>query len=214
MADNYLEKKFEEYQSAKNNSKTIIKKVNSISLNSLFFKNRSYRGYDSNYIVTKNQLREIISVNTKIPSAKNQQVLRFKPILSDNAAKITFNIKLGAALPELHLPFKGTEPNAYIIICSTIQENKWVDIDLGISVQSMLLKATEIGLNGICIGAFNKNVLIKSFNLSYEPLLVIAIGKGLEHIQLLNINADDNKNYFRENGIHYVPKLKIDNIII
>jgi Nitroreductase family. len=112
------------------------------------------------------------------------------------------------------LPFKGTEPNAYIIVCSTVPENKWVDIDLGISSQSMLLKAVEIGLNGICIGAFNKNEIVKQFNLKLEPILIIAIGKGLEKIQILPISQEDNINYFRENGIHYVPKIKIDNLII
>lgn len=212
MADNYLEKKFEEYQE----KKLVKHKINKshIALDSLLLKNRSYRGYDKSYIVKREELIEIVKVNNKIPSARNQQVLRFKLALGEDADFITKNIKLGGALPELHLPFKGTEPNAYIIVCSTVPENKWVDIDLGISSQSMLLKAVEIGLNGICIGAFNKNEIVKQFNLKLEPILIIAIGKGLEKIQILPISQEDNINYFRENGIHYVPKIKIDNLII
>ena len=37
---------------------------------------------------------------------------------------------------------------SFIVVCSTVPEDRWVDIDLGIAVQSMLLRAVEIGLNG------------------------------------------------------------------
>lgn len=90
------------------------------------------------------------------PLGAEQQVLRFRPVLADEAPKVLPHIRLGGALPELHLPLPGTEPNAFIIICSTVAEDRYVDIDLGISAQSMLLQAVEIGLNGICIGAFDK----------------------------------------------------------
>ncbi|MDJ1645466.1 nitroreductase family protein, partial [Streptomyces pakalii] len=73
-------------------------------------------------------------------------------MLADEAHKVLPHIRLGGALPALRLPFPGTEPNAFIIICSTVEENRYVDMDLGISAQSMLLQAAEIGLNGICIG--------------------------------------------------------------
>ena len=138
-------------------------------------KNRSHRGYDASFIVREDQLRRIIEVNTKIPSARNQQVLRFRPVLSDEAPNVLKHIHLGGALPELHLPFPGTEPNAFIIICSTVEENRYVDIDLGISAQSMLLQAAEIGLNGICIGAFGKEQIKQEFRLKLEPLLILAI---------------------------------------
>jgi nitroreductase len=177
-------------------------------------RNRSHRGYDSSFIVRDDQLRRIIEVNTKIPSARNQQVLRFRAVNHTEAAKVLSNIALGGALPELHLPFPGTEPNAFIIICSTVEESKYVSVDLGISAQSMLLQAAEIGLNGICIGAFNKNKIIEAFDLKYEPLLILAIGKGIEKIRLVEIAPEDSHTYYRKDGIHYVPKLKLDDLII
>ena len=124
------------------------------------------------------------------------------------------HIKLGGALPELHLPIKGTEPQAFIIVCSTIEENKWVDIDLGMSAQSMLLKATEMGLNGICIGAFNAQAITEAFTLPYPPLLIVAIGKGAEQIQLKEISEEESHTYYRTEGVHYVPKVKIDDLIL
>ena len=109
MADNYLEKKFEQYQENKGNVQKKV--VNNLSLNSLLLKNRSYRGYDSSYIVSKEELLKIADVATKVPSAKNQQALRFKLVTSEQADKVLKNIKWGGALPELNLPFPGTEPN-------------------------------------------------------------------------------------------------------
>ena len=54
-----------------------------VTLSRLLLKNRSHRGYDPRFIVREDQLRRIIGVNTRIPSARNQQVLRFRPVLAD-----------------------------------------------------------------------------------------------------------------------------------
>ena len=118
MADNYLEKKFEEFHAGKTGTAKHKTKVNNPSLNSLLLKNRSYRGYDSSYIVSKEDLLKIVEVYTKIPSAKNQQPLRFRLITSEDAPRLQKYTRWAGALPELNLPFPGTEPNAFIIICS------------------------------------------------------------------------------------------------
>ena len=77
-----------------------------------------------------------MNVNTRIPSARNQQCLRFRLVTAEESDKVLPHIRLGGALPELHLPLKGTEPQSFIIVCSTISEDRWVYIDLGISAQS------------------------------------------------------------------------------
>ena len=89
-----------------------------------------------------------------------------------------------------------------------------VDIDLGISAQSMLLKAVEMNLNGIIIGAFNKQKISELFQLPYEPLLILAIGKGNELIRLTPISEGESKAYYRKNGIHFVPKIKLKDLIV
>ena len=210
MADNYLEKKMEEYRSRS----VAPKRSSAVSLNRLLLLNRTHRGYDQRKVVTTEELRRIVSVNTRIPSARNQQCLRFRMVTAEEAHLVLPHIKLGGALPELHLPIEGTEPQAFIIVCSTIEENKWVDIDLGISAQSMLLKATEMGLNGICIGAFNAQAIAEAFALPYTPLLLIAIGKGAEEIHLTEISAEENHTYYRKEEIHYVPKVKLDDLVM
>jgi len=209
MADGYLEKRMDEFNSGAK------KTVKHVSLDTLFEKNRSYRGYKTDYIVRQDMLKRIVNVNTKIASGKNQQALRFKLVTKgEDADFINENIKLGGMLPELHLPYKGTEPEAFIIVCGTIPENKILDIDLGISLQSMALKATEMGLNALIICAFNKTNITEHFQLQYEPLAILAVGKGAENIKLKTISPDESKAYFRENDVHYVPKLKLEDIIL
>ena len=210
MADGYIEKKMEDFKS---NSRKV--NVKHHSLDALMEKNRSYRGYDKNYVVKKEMLERIVNVNTKIASAKNQQVLRFRLVTKgEDADFILENIKLGGMLPELHLPFPGPEPESFIIVCSTVPETKFVDIDLGISLQSMSLKATEMGLNGIVICAFNKAKITEHFDLPFEPLAILAIGKGSEEIKLVKTGKDASRAYYREDGVHYVPKVILQDIMI
>lgn len=208
MADNYLEKRMEDYRSQAPRAKRVA------TLNKLLRRNRSYRGYDTSFEVRADQLRRIIETATLCPSARNQQVLRFRPVLRNESDKVLKHIRLGGALPELHLPFPGTEPQAFIVICSTVEESKYVDIDLGIVAQTMLLQATELGLGGICIGAFYHAEIKEALNLPYEPVLVIAFGRPSEHIELVECSEGDSLTYYRKDGIHYVPKIRVDDLII
>lgn len=212
MADNYLEKKMEDLKAAG----TSTKSRSHLSLDKLLTRNRSYRGYDNSYIVRPDQLRRIISVATKIPSARNSQLLRFRPVTHEEAAKVSPYIRLGGALKDMKLPFEGTEPRAFVVVCAaTDAPDHYVYIDLGIAAQSMLLQAVEIGLGGICIGAFDKAAVKESLALPYEPLLVVAIGKPNEKIELVEIHEGENKNYWRnEEGVHFVPKIVLDELIL
>ena len=212
MADNFLEKRYEEVFGS---GKKVVKKVGGVSLDSLLLRNRSHRGYSQGQPVTMEQLLAIAGVNDKIPSARNQQVLRFRLVTADTGGReVLKHIKLGGALPELHLPFPGTGPEAFIVICTTVPESKYVDIDLGISLQSMLLKAVEIGLNGIAIGAFDKEAVKELLGLPLEPALLVAIGKGVEKIQLTRIAPYESHSYYRKDGIHYVPKIHLDDLLV
>ena len=211
MADNYLDKKLEEHNARKGTAAHTRRQTN---LHTLLTRNRSCRGYDVSFIVRDDQLRSIIEVNTLTPSARNGQVLRFRPVNHTEAAKLLPHIKLGSALRELHLPLPGTEPNAFIVICTAADDNKFVYVDLGISAQSMLLRATEMGLAGICIGAFDKEAVKKELSLNLEPLMIIAIGRSCEEIRLVEIKEGESQTYYRKDGIHYVPKLRAEDIII
>lgn len=210
MADNYLEKKMEDYK-----AKPAATTKSRPSLAKLLRKNRSHRGYDPQFVVREDQMRRLLEVSRLVPSARNLQALRFRPVLHDEAHKVLPYIRLGGALPHLKLPYEGTQPEAFIVVCSAVEPDHYVWIDLGITAQSILLQAAEIGLNGIMIGAFDKGAVRAALQLPSDPLLVIALGKGIEHIELVDIRADEPHTYYRdEAGVHYVPKVCLEDLIL
>lgn len=209
MADNYLERRQQELQ-----QKRPVIKRSAPSLDSLLKKNRSYRGFDQRHEVSEDELKQIVAVTTLVASGMNRQRLRYRLVTKPDAGKVLPHITLGAALPEEHLPHPGSEPQAFIVVCATEKENKVIDIDLGIAAQSMLLKAVEMGLGGIFILNFRAAAVQQALNLPSEPIAIIAIGKPAEKIFLVPVHTGSDLNYYRKDGIHYVPKLKADDLII
>lgn len=209
MADNYIENKMAALQQ----QRPVVRRTNP-SLESLLKRNRSYRGYDPRRTVTRKELETIVGATTLIPSGMNRQTLRYRLVTAEEAGQVLPLITLGAALPEEHLPKPGSEPQAFIIACSTAPESRVVDIDLGIAAQTMLLKATEMGLNGIFILNCQPVRLQEALGLPYRPLAVIAIGKGAENIYLKPVTAGEELTYYRKDGVHFVPKLQVEDLIL
>ena len=242
MADNYLEKKFEDLS---RRAPRVVHRGGP-SLDTLMLRNRSVRGFDPDKAVTMEELRQIIEVNTRIASSKNQQALRFRPVTAGKDADlVNANIKMGALFrvqrarmaekagislgnpapyancPDV--PFPGTEPQAFILVYGTHAEDPSLLIDLGISLQSMSLKAVELGLNCLMIRAFNREAIASLGGAELVPLAVLAVGKSAEKIFLLPTdgkaanpaNPDGHPlEYFRSDGVHYVPKLRLEDILV
>lgn len=211
MADNYLEKREEELRSAGR----VVLRRNTPSLDTLLLKNRSHRAFDTSYQVAMRQLETIVSVNTRIPSGKNAQTFRFKLLdAASGGADFCRFLRFGAYLPELHLPVPGTEPQAFIVVCCTEPETPRIDIDLGISLQSMALKAVEIGLNALIVRAFSHQEVKDALGLPFEPVAVLAVGKGLDKIELVEVPAGSDLRYYRKEGVHYVPKIRLGDLLL
>ena len=212
MADNYLEKRYEAVFGKGAGTKAAAQRP---SLDRLLSSNRSYRIYDKSYKVDLRQLKAMIAVNPKLGSAMNRQALRFHPVTAGpEAEKILSLIKMGAAVPEMKLPPEGREPEAFIVVCSTLPETAVIDIDLGISAQSMLLKAAEMGLGGIFIRNFNAKAIREALGLTLQPLAVLAVGKPDEKIELVPAAPGDDLAYYFRDGVHYVPKLSAEDLTI
>ena len=212
MADNFLEKRYEEVFGKDAGRKHAPQRP---SLDTLLLHNRSYRGFDRDYVVHRRQLDAMIAVNTKVASSVNMQRLRFRPVVQGpEADAVNKYIRMGRGLPHLQLPFPGREPEAFIVVCSIAAENPGIDIDLGISVQSMLLKAVEMGLGGLIIRNFDREPIREELALPYEPICVIAVGKPAERIELVPVHEGDKLTYYRRDGVHYVPKLTPEDLTL
>ncbi len=208
MADNYLEKRAAEVAQAR------PKVVRSHpSLESLLKRNRSFRGYDASRPVSREELLQLLEVVPWVGSGNNAQPLRFRLVTGEESALVHPLVKLGAALPEEHLPHPGEEPSAYIVVCSAAS-GRAVDIDLGIAAQSILLRAVERGLGGIFILNFQADALREALSLPLPPLAVLGIGKPLERIFLIPARPGDSLAYYRKDGTHFVPKLSAKDLLV
>lgn len=208
MADNYLEKRAQELAERR---PRVVR--NHPSLESLLKRNRSYRGFDAARPVTEADLLKMLEVVPFVGSGMNAQPLRFKFVTGPATAQVHPLVHLGGALPKEHLPHPGEEPQAYIVVCSEAS-GRVVDIDLGIAAQSILLKATEMGLGGIFILNFQPAALREALALPLEPLAVIGLGKPLERIFLVPVSAGDSLDYYRKDGAHFVPKLQVKDLLL
>lgn len=213
MADNYLEKRYEEVFGS--GARKVTVKHSTTSLNTLLVKNRSIRRYRQDFTVTEEQLRTIVEVNVKLGSAMNRQALRFRIVSDDAEGEVN-------ALRDILFrePARSESARAYIIVYSTIPEERYIDIDLGISLQSMALKAAELGLNCLIKGNIDKEGLSSLFGTGdgLEPVAVLCVGKAAESVFLKPVPAGssdepDLKPYTKE-GVHYVPKLQMDTILL
>ena len=190
-------------------------------LKELVTKNRSYRGYDPSRKVTEEELRSLVELTRAVPSGGNLQPLCYRLVTDpEEAAKVCANVRFGAALPELHLPFPGTEPGAFILICVNTALGKnpaACGIDVGIAAQTMLLAAVEMGLGGLMIGNFKRAETAQLLDLPQhaEPMLLLAIGKPAETIVLEDAVPGKRIDYYRdEKGVHHVPKRPLKDILL
>lgn len=213
MADNYLEKRYEEVFGKGSGARSLTPVR--ASLDKLLHMNRSFRGYDKSHVVHRRQMDAIVAVNPLLASGGNAQSLRFHIVTKgDESATVLKHIRMGAALPELKLPFPGTEPEAFVVVCSTCEETPVLDIDLGISLQSMLLKSVDLGLGGLIIRNFDREAIRDALGLPFQVVAVLAIGKPAEKVELVTVHKGDKLNYYREDGVHKVPKLAVEDLLV
>lgn len=182
---------------------------------------RSHRGFRQDRKVTRQELEHLVECARFTPAARNDQVLKYylaeKP---ETVAAIQPLTKWAGALAELHLPRKGAEPVAYIVICldgSLAKNPAPYQRDVGIVAQTMLLAAAEMGLNGCMIGSFAAGELREKLGLpeAIKPQLLLALGEGTDRIVMTDVGEDGSTTYYRDaEDIHYVPKRTLEQLIL
>jgi nitroreductase len=179
-------------------------------LRDLVQSNRSYRRFDHSVPVSMHTLEELVELARLCPSAANRQPLRF--ILSTAAADneaIFACLKWAAYLSDWNGPAPTERPSAYIVMVNTAKEWEFARFDLGIMAQTMLLGAVEKGLGGCMIGALDREKLRAHFSLEpqMDISLVLALGKPVEEVRIVDVPEDGSIRYYRDDaGVHYVPK--------
>ena len=184
-------------------------------------KARSVRGFREDRPVTDEELRYLVECARYTPSARNAQVLKYALVNTpEMLQKVQPLTKWAGALKELNLPYPGTCPQAFIVICQDYRLNDSPTAfqkDVGIAAQTMLLAANELGLGGCMIASFSAGELKMVLGLEdfLKPQLVLALGAPMEDIRITDVGPDGNTTYYRdEKGTHYVPKRTLEELIL
>lgn len=164
MADNYLEKRYEElFGSGRSSGHPAVPAKP--SLDQLLTRKRRQFEFDTEYKVHRLQMDAIAGVNGKLEPG----LFEFHPLTAGAGTD-----PLGRILPEAeHLP------GSFIVVSHAGAETPGTLIALGMSVQTMLLKAVELGLEGLVIRDFDRDAVRDILHLDSDPVAILAIGKAL-----------------------------------
>lgn len=184
-------------------------------------KNRSYRGYDESRRIEKSELLDMVDCARLAASSVNIQPFRYYLAWEkEEVDRIQALTAWARNLPDMKLPHDGMCPTGFIIICQDTNISDSLarfQKDVGIAAQTILLAATEMGLGGCMIGNFKAGQVKEALNLSENlaPQLIVAVGKPAEKIVIEEIDEGAPTAYYRdENDVHYVPKRKLEDIVI
>ena len=189
-------------------------------LKDLLIASRSYRSFDESVKITPEQLADWVDHARYAPSSINLQMLKFVAVTSEAlCARLLSFTRWAGKITDMKLPPVGHAPVAYVVICADRNVSATVekfDKDVGICAQTIMLAACECGFGGCMIGSFSPSEFTEALGLGENlvPRLVLALGKPDETVNLVGEAEDGSVTYYREGGIHYVQKRKLENILI
>ncbi|WP_319558809.1 nitroreductase family protein [Marispirochaeta sp.] len=189
-----------------------------MKLTQLVRTNRSYRRFNETEPVPETLMTEMVDLGRICPSGANRQPLKYM-VISDPAAKekIFPLLSWAAYLQEWKGPAKGERPTGYIIILGDSEISKDPSVDLGISAQTMLLRAAEEGYGGCMIASVKKESLRQVLEIpdDLDVLLVIALGKPAEEVILEEKSPEGTIQYYRDSkDRHHVPKRPLKEVLL
>jgi nitroreductase len=189
-------------------------------LKDLLIASRSYRSFDESVKITNEQLADWVDCVRYAPSSINLQMLKFVAVTDETlCARLLANTRWAGKITDMKLPPDGHAPVAYVVICADtniVPSPERFDKDVGICAQTVMLAACESGFGGCMIGSFSPDAVKEILELGEHlvPRLVLALGKPDERVELVGEAEDGSVTYYREGGVHYVQKRKLENILI
>ncbi len=149
---------------------------------------RSVRAYRDKP-VEKEKIQKLLEAARLAPSAKNRQEWRFIVVTDKRTRELLVDACKGQK-------FVGEAP-LIIVGLADPSVSRWYKVDLGISMEHIVLEATELGLGTCWIGAFYEDKVKEILN----------IPENKEVVALLTVG------YPREEGSRLTGRKKLEEIV-
>ena len=191
------------------------------NINQLAFIGRSVRTFDQTRKIGRETLEYLVDTARVSPSAANRQPLKYKIVNEESeVASLLPLTKWAGFFKDIKLPPEGHGPVAFIMIChdkSVCEAGLYSTVDVGIAAEAINLASRERDIASCMIGAFDKDAAAELFMLprTCDPVLLIALGYPEEFPIICSVGEDGDTKYFRDDaGLHFVPKRKLEDILL
>lgn len=191
-------------------------------LRGMMLRNRSYRRFDSSVAVGEDTLCRLVGLARLCASGRNLQPLRYRLVTDAGERDALFPaLKWAGYLADWAGPAEDERPAAYLVQCLDTQLTTSLLCDDGLQLEAITLGATALGLGCCIIKSFNAAAVSAALGLDrrYTVQYVVALGVPAEKVVIEPMRADGNYGadcrYWRDaEGVHHVPKLAADELII
>ncbi len=178
---------------------------------------RSFRRFTRD-AVPEDVLRSCLENARVSSSSSNAQSLRYICVRTSEAvAAMQPLVKWAAALPpEVGVPKAGEQPTAFIVIVRKADSTPYVDMDVGIAADTIVMTAWEAGVGSCMIAYVNRAGIAKLLGVEAGDTvsLVIALGYPAHKSTIVPVPASGEiKYYVDENRDYYVPKRAFDEVV-
>ncbi len=162
-------------------------------------------------------LLSLVEAATLAPSGGNAQPLRYVIVRSPAQVKSVFDLVAWAAhvRPRRTPVWGANAPAAFIAVCATAgADNALVFADAGAAIQSMLLRAVDLGLGCCWLGAFNKGKADETLKLKdLNCVFLVAVGCPDESPVLESISLAEPTAYHLDgDDVLHVPKHSVSSV--
>ena len=180
---------------------------------------RSYRKFDEEKELSKEDIDGILNSIKFASCANNRQFLRFVSVESkEKVLEIFDNTRWASSLPNgAGRPKEGERPVYFIAILSDKEKKlKFDGVDQGLVISNLTLSAAERGIGSCIIGSITDDKMreILSYAENYTCSLVLAFGYPKIESSIKEIDLDEDQSYYLDDdGNYVVPKYKLDEIV-
>lgn len=168
--------------------------------------------------INSDDILKVIECGRMSATGANLQPIKYAVIDDEKTLKEIFPLTKWAGYLTDWNPAENERPAAYIAILgdSDIKPAEKSETDAGAAVASMMLGAMELGLGSCWLGAIEREGIKKLLGLDdkFHVLYLLALGYPAQEGDAFDMEDDNLRYYFDDNGNVHVPKRKSDDVIV